>query len=243
MSPARVVIFCAVLAEARPLIGRLGLRRVESDDEGPAVYQGADVMLIVSGVGPRRASSAASAVLTEALPELAVVTGFAAALSPALGVGDLVIPDEVVDSITGKTHERTAHHGSLGRLVSVDRVLTRPADKAALHDRFGAGAADMESAAVVGVCRGRDVPWLCVRVISDTADQRLPAGLEDIIDEEGSAKPGAAIGYALTHPFDIAALVRLGRGAHRAAETLADAVPGMIRSTQTAGEPGPAGRC
>ncbi len=232
MSDAPILILTAIRLEAQPLAERLGLTAEPREPGEPECYTGqtpfGPCVLGVSCMGPRNASSAAATLIDRHNPQLVVIAGLAGALSAALQIGDLVIPERIIDSVTGKVYERAASIKKTGRLVTIDRVATRPADKRDLQDRYEAAAADMESAAVARVCETHDIPWLCVRTISDTADQRLPSGIDRLVKPDGSADLGRSIGYALTHPHDIPALIRLGRDTRLATETLADALPGLI---------------
>ena len=243
MSDAPVLILTAVRPEAKPLVERLSLRAVETGDQPQRIFEGetgfGSCTLAVTGMGPRAASSVATRMIEPTRPRLVVIAGLAGALSGALQPGDLVIPERVIDSVTGRIYERAASIKKTGRLVTVDRVVTRPTDKASLRDRFEAAAADMESAAIAAVCESQGIPWLCVRAISDSASQRLPARIDRLVDDEGTPLLGRAIGHAITHPMDIPALIRLGRQTRLATETLAESLPGLI--TQATAEP-PAAR-
>ncbi|MEX2500842.1 MAG: 5'-methylthioadenosine/adenosylhomocysteine nucleosidase, partial [Trueperaceae bacterium] len=57
-----------------------------------------------------------------------------------------------------------------GRIASGDRFVADPAERAHLHDLFGASCAEMEGAAVAQICARWGVPWVVVRSISDGAD-------------------------------------------------------------------------
>lgn len=57
-----------------------------------------------------------------------------------------------------------------GRVASGDTFIADPGRTAALARDFGAACTEMEGAAVAQVCARWGVPWVVVRVISDTAD-------------------------------------------------------------------------
>ncbi len=61
-----------------------------------------------------------------------------------------------------------------GRLLTVDRVVLRAAEKGELHRSYQADLVDMESSAVAAVCREKLVRFLSIRVISDDAHADLP---------------------------------------------------------------------
>lgn len=62
------------------------------------------------------------------------------------------------------------HAVVLGRVASGDQFIADAARTAALASEFGAACTEMEGAAVAQVCARWGVPWVIVRVISDTAD-------------------------------------------------------------------------
>src|SRR4030095_3330971 len=115
------------------------------------------VVVASTGDGPRRASRAAAALCARHRPSLVIGAGVAGALTPDLGVGDLVVAHRVLDA-EGETPwpngvlvvQAAAKPGARqGTLVSVDRPLVSASEKLAWAARVGPGpaAVDMESAA------------------------------------------------------------------------------------------------
>lgn len=68
-------------------------------------------------------------------------------------------------------------HGGVksGSLGTGDFFLTDPAIKKQYINRFGIAAFDMETAAVASVCHKSEVPFICLRKISDDADDAATA--------------------------------------------------------------------
>ena len=58
---------------------------------------------------------------------------------------------------------------SSGRLLTVDQLVLRAAEKDELHRTYQADLVDMESSAVAAICREHTVRFLSIRVISDDA--------------------------------------------------------------------------
>jgi adenosylhomocysteine nucleosidase len=58
----------------------------------------------------------------------------------------------------------------LGRVATGDAFIHDPAVRAQLRERFDAGCAEMEGAAVAQVCARWGLPWVVVRSVSDSAD-------------------------------------------------------------------------
>lgn len=81
------------------------------------------------------------------------------------------LPDRLADSIEGARR---------GLIVSGDIFVSRPEEVRHILDLYpDAMAVDMESAAIAQVCFIKNVPFVCVRVISDT-----PGGADNISQYE-----------------------------------------------------------
>jgi len=118
----------------------------------------------------------------------------------------------------------------VGRLLAVERVIRLPGEKRELGVRHQALACDMESLAVAEVCRQRNVPLLAVRVISDTADEELPADIERLLAQASTAaRWGTAIGSILRRPSSLQDLLRLRHRAIEASDRLAKFLAEIIR--------------
>jgi adenosylhomocysteine nucleosidase len=81
-------------------------------------------------------------------------------------------------------------------LVSVPAALVTPADKRAAASSCGAGAADMESAAVAAAAARAGARFAALRVIVDAVDDSLPADAERWVDESGEPRLGRVVAAA-----------------------------------------------
>lgn len=162
----------------------------------------ADVAVRVSGVGRAAARAAALKLIDEVRPTHVIAAGFCGALDPALKIGDIVVSP---------------------RIVTVDRIVATPAEKAALRAASGADAADMESDAVEAACRERGVSFQAVRAVSDTADTALSPDLVRLLDG-GEVSVWRAIAALIRRPRLLGEFNRLARDTTIAATALAVAV-------------------
>jgi len=129
-----------------------------------------------------------------------VSTGFCGALSPDLRVGDIV--REVTNS---------------------DSVIVTAAAKRALRERTAGAAVDMESAAIAKIAAEWNVPFHCVRAVSDLAGDDLPLDFNLYRDREGRFSRTRIAMAAMVRPFTaVPALLRLDRNCKFAAECLGD---------------------
>lgn len=178
----------------------------------------AGVEVVVSGMGTRLAAEATAAALDAATYDRAVMIGIAGGIGPTVAVGDLVVPEAVVDHATGDelVPDPLGRQPARGKLHTSDEFIQDPAAVAALVAR-GVIGLDMETAAVGRVCRDRGVPWSVFRGISDHAEH-LPVdpAVLAMTGPEGEPKPAAVAKYLATHPHKVPALAKLAKGASAA---------------------------
>jgi adenosylhomocysteine nucleosidase len=167
----------------------------------------ASFMLAQSGPGADRAAGAAAAALAAGASAL-VSWGLAGGLASGLAPGDVVLPRRV-RSLHGETFDsdpewhaaiadglRGALTPHVTDVVSVPAALTTPAQKRAAASACGAGAADMESAAIAAAAARAGARFAALRVIVDTAGDFLPTDAERWVDERGERRFGRALAAA-----------------------------------------------
>lgn len=155
-----------------------------------------EVALMQTGIGKVNAAIGAISLIDTFSPDLIVNTGIAGGTGRGAGILDVVIADSVAyhDVYCGPGNARGQVQGLPERfdcseaasLVNLDAVKDNPDVKHGLiasGDLFvsipeelwtvlevqpDAIAVDMESGAIAQVCHLRDVPFLAIRVVSDT---------------------------------------------------------------------------
>lgn len=133
---------------------------------------GKRAVLVANGPGKKNALHAVEKV-SERVPVGAVVsTGFVGGLNPELTVGQLFLAGSVLEF--GRKVEYSvrlpecAESAATGRLITVDSVVQSAGAKAELH-KLGADAVDMEAVALAEFSQARQLPFYCVRAVSDDA--------------------------------------------------------------------------
>lgn len=160
------------------------------------------VAIHVSGIGRERARIATEHLMREPpLPGLVIAAGFCGALTSSLRIGDVVTE----------------------RIVTVDRLVSDPAQKRRLAEAHQADAVDMESAAVAGVCAAKGVPFLAVRAVSDTVGTALSAELVRLLSG-GRVSAWKALRALVRRPALLGQFRRLARDTRLAARNLAEAL-------------------
>jgi hypothetical protein len=80
----------------------------------------------------------------------------------------------------------------------------------------------MEAAAVAAHTKRARLPFACIKVISDRAEESFEFDLNEMRNREGRIARGKIGVYALKHPNKIAGLMRLKRRAQGAAQALGE---------------------
>ncbi len=177
-----------------------------------AAWKNSRWYLIANGPGPRLVERA-----LERKPDVDRIlsVGFSGALDPALRIGDIVVSGEVPKGV-GASFVR-------GDVISVDRVAITAQNKRDLREATGASVVEMESAAVAQKARAWNIPFGCVRVVSDAAGEDLPLDFNRYRDADGRFERTRIALAALGRPFTVLpGLVRLDRHCRQAAEQLGE---------------------
>jgi adenosylhomocysteine nucleosidase len=177
-----------------------------------AAWKNSRWFLIANGPGPRLVERA-----LERKPDVDRIlsVGFCGALDPALRIGDIVVSGEVPKGVGASFVQ--------GDVVSVDRVAITAQNKRELREATGASVVEMESAAVAQRARDWNIPFGCVRVVSDAAGEDLPLDFNRYRDADGRFERTRIALAALGRPFTVLpGLVRLGRHCRQAAEQLGE---------------------
>ena len=152
------------------------------------------LILMKSGMGKVNAATAAVELINNFHPDILINTGIAGGIDPSLSVMDMVAGQTVVyhdvwcgegeygqvqylppiyngdASLLKKVstiHSDITIH--LGQIASGDQFVSEQSALEAIKDKFpNALAVDMESAAIAQVCYLYHIPYLALRLISDT---------------------------------------------------------------------------
>jgi nucleoside phosphorylase len=147
-----------------------------------------DIEVLTTGVGPARAAAALArrlrtgaghAPLTpERRPALVVSSGFAGALTAGLAPLDWVTSSSIHRLVDGRAVELALPPGALRTAVDAIACRIVSAEHAIAHAVAGVSApaaVDMESAALAEVAAAAGLPFLVLRLLTDTPARPLPA--------------------------------------------------------------------
>ena len=213
--------------ELRPLVRPLSLRK--SGPGADALYSGAvgrvEIVAAITQMGILAAARAAERVLDSGAIDHLVVVGIAGGIGASVGIGDLVVPELVIDLSTGSEHRpaRLGDAAPRGTLATSDGLIV-DLDAFARLEKRGVIAIDMETSAIAAVCERRGCPWSVFRAISDRAgDPDIDSAVFALAKPDGGPNLPAIARFALTHPRRLVQLARLARDMRIATHAAASA--------------------
>ena len=199
---------------------------------GPARAASA-IEALLSSLSPLKANP------VEANPRQAILLlGFTGAVDPHLKTGDLVLasryhrlaaganspggdplgslsPDPGMSRLADRAAANAGLPVSCGSSLTVDALVSEPAEKRRIHEDFSVTSVNMEDYAVATVVAQFGVPFLSARVVLDTTHQHLPCYLAGL-----SGSGSKAVFAMAAKPWRIPGLVSLYGQMRRAQHVL-----------------------
>ncbi len=174
-----------------------------------------------AGAG-QQAATRAFAALEEGGPiDLVFSVGWAGALSPEITGGTAHNLAGVIDTRTGERFLCDAGAGHLW--LATSPVVAGEAEKRRLATSYKAALVDMEAAAIARLAAMREIPFYCIKGVSDDLAARLP-DLNPFIDPNGQFRIGNFILFAAIRPWYWPALIRMGENSRKAAVSIAQSL-------------------
>jgi adenosylhomocysteine nucleosidase len=225
----KILVTFAVAAEFAAWRRRGGFRQIGSDPFPvyAAAMGGSTVRVLLTGIGTVSAAEALTWALASPT-DLCISSGFAGALRPGLGVGEILVArlvrrgqrDLAVASdrdLMAAACDAGAHQ--VDRFLTSEAMVVQAEEKLALADE--ADAVEMETFVILAEAARHGVRAVAVRAASDTAQDSLPYGLDRALGPRGQVRVGALAAVMARQPHRIPALLRLARDCRTAAWQLA----------------------
>jgi len=245
-----ILVFCAFGAEFEPIRARLAMKAPLKHDgiRGCHGHIGnISLALVATGVGMRQAQhNAAHALDTLHDIDLVVITGVAGALTDDLPIGRVVLgdklmtrqeenfrPDRILDvsrnwfEVFARALTAAGVEYASGPMMTSRRAIMTESDKHLAHVASGAITVDMESAVIGLEANNRQLPFVCMRTILDTAGQDLTGAV--LADENGHVRLLAAAKTLIKNPTMIVGVARLIRNLRLATDSMAVALEAVLR--------------
>lgn len=196
---------------------------------------GADVGVVLTGVGPRAAGVRVSEVIWGESGSISfcISSGLAGALKDGRAVGEILVAKgarsesvhaDVGSDVVECSGALVSFAGECGAAV-VDRFYTSEraigASKEKRYLSEFADAVEMESFEILKEALAFGIPAVAIRAISDLADENLPLDMNEVFTDEGKLSVARVLGQVALHPGAVPGLVKLGQRSKTAAESLA----------------------
>src|SRR4051795_12811933 len=143
----RVGVLAPMKSELRAVVKAFALKpeRINGVDVRTGTIGNADIVATTTGMGTALAASATERLLGLGEFDRVVVVGIAGGVGPSVGIGDVVIPQVVVDGTTGTPYQPAPIDAptARGTIVTSDDFIIEPARLDALIAE-GVIAVDME---------------------------------------------------------------------------------------------------
>ncbi|MCC7500003.1 MAG: hypothetical protein IT160_20655 [Bryobacterales bacterium] len=182
-------------------------------------------VLVADGPGPRLARRAVETASMKGEPAVVVSMGYCGALDPELPLYAIVSASNIEDG--GRCWPcltpPVARNGFVsGTIVSLDRVIGTPSAKVCLRTNRQS-AVEMEAAGLGEWSAAHGVPFYCVRVVTDRADEGFSLDFNRLRDREGRFSRVRIAAMAARNPVKyVPDLIRLNRRCRVAAGLLGD---------------------
>lgn len=187
-----------------------------------------EVLMVANGAGPDRAAAATDAGVKAFDAQAIVSTGFCGALSPDLGIADLVSATSIeagdhaypCDRPPGLSPNRyVPYQGAIRSIAYIAQTAEQKRNLA----KNGAIAVEMEAAGIAERAQSHGLPLYCIRAVTDLAGENLANDFNKALRSDGQFDTILILKGSLLHPMvRLPELFRLRKRCVRAAHVLGD---------------------
>ena len=172
-------MFCIVTAlkeELQPFIKRLQISAPPETPAGGALYKTDRVHLLQAGLGPKLSAETLDLYLKKYTPEFLLNAGLAGALTAGTEIERIYRISDVISGWNGNSLSLYLRDEFAGlpsaRLITVEEAVTDRRRRDELVKRYHAHLVDMEAYALAETARQYDIPFYCLKIVSDFADEK-----------------------------------------------------------------------
>lgn len=204
--------------------------------KGDVISLSKNLFLAYSGAGADNAQIAAKKLVEQGAMQL-MSWGCAAALSPNLQSGDLLLTNRLITAEGAtldidsdwfrhvhRVLEKLACQANFalrsGALLESKQLVAKSSEKQQLYQQKKALALDMESIAIAKVAQQHGLAFLAIRAIADPVHMNLPQAVSYALNAQGDVQIGKLLLFLLSHPFELSGLIALGKQFSSAKQTL-----------------------
>ncbi len=246
----KILIFCALYEEARPIVKALKLKHLPfHTKEFHGIFNAHEITVIVTGMGRKNTQKACEYYLTSSLPDMVFSCGYAGGLNPSLKVGDVFLsekiliwekgpwdhrPKEIFLKRLWKKWEEVLNQISskirTGTSLTVSKAVALASEKEKLGKAFHAFSVDMEAGFIAEALVQHKTPFFNLRVISDDVKQDIKIDFSSWVTKEGKVAWKFVLIEILKHPWHVFYLLRIGWSSHKSSRRLAACVKDFLNT-------------
>ena len=220
----RVAIIAAMAGELKPLVQGWVHERRGSVELWRWKFDDGEWVAACGGAGVDAATRAFAEIEKDGAVGRVISIGWAGALRESLRPGQEYRLSAVVDARTGERFNagggQDVHDGWL--LVTSPMVADE-AEKRRLAAAYKADLVDMEAAGVARLALMRQIPFCCLKAVSDGFTDRLP-DFNRFISPSGQFQTARFILFVLPRPWHWPSLMRMGENSKKASLGLRDSL-------------------
>lgn len=180
-----------------------------------------------AGAGQAAATRAFAAIEDGGPIDLVFSLGWAGALTSGLAAGSAHSVAGVIDVKTGERYRCDAGSGEQWLLTS-PRVADHD-EKLRLASTYKAALVDMEAAAIARLAAMREIPFYCIKGVSDGFDATLP-DFNRFLSSTGQLEIARLVLYAVFRPGHWPALIQMGENSRKASQGIAELVLNLLEA-------------
>ncbi|MBT3181919.1 MAG: hypothetical protein HN337_05350 [Deltaproteobacteria bacterium] len=196
-------------------------------------YNGKSIITLRSGIGRAAMANAISYLIENYHPDFCLHVGYCGGTDPRFAAGDVIIADAIVNAKDGaklnpdaasveraiKLCNEKGIRAKVGSVVTVEKAVCSPHEKAFVGTKHAVVGIDMESFELARSCDSNSVPYLVARAVFDPLDMDLP-DLTDNLDKTGELDGMMLAEDLIKNPKKMMKLPKLQYCAAQARQTL-----------------------
>jgi adenosylhomocysteine nucleosidase len=229
-----IAVTFALPTESQEFLRHLS-QKSRTDRRGIRIIRGRidghPVEVVHTGVGEKICRLRVEKFLQDQKFDFLISAGFAGAIDDNLQIGDLLVARNfsTID-LNEKSSLLSGLPIHVADLLTVRALIDSVDERMAVARTSGAAAVDMETEHIAQACATRALPFLSLRVISDTQRDGLPAPANVLFDiEQQRTDLLKLVGYFLARPNHVPRLAQFAKRIRSARKILAAALTKVVR--------------
>ena len=217
----RVAIVAAFPAELKPLVYGWPHSTRNAIDFWALRNEEEEWIAACAGAGQDAATRAFAAIEDGGPIDLIYSVGWAGALTDMCSPGQAYNAAGVIDARTGERFNCDAGAGP--HWLITNPKVADAAEKRRLASAYHAGLVDMEAAAIARLAAQRQIPFYCIKGVSDGLADHLP-DFNAFISPSGRFQLARFVLFAILRPWYWPALVRMSENSRKASQAIRESL-------------------